>query len=56
MKLRPILLAVAAGFLGFVAPTPNRVGSNPGFHVIATAEAIVSGFAPGRLADTVIVG
>jgi len=41
MKLRLILLAVVAGFVGFVAPTPNRVGGNPGFHVIATAEAIV---------------
>lgn len=40
MKLRLILLAGFAGFLGFAAPSPNRVASS-GFHVMATAEAIV---------------
>ena len=40
MKLRLILLAGFAGFLGFAAPAPDRVVS-PGFHVIATAEAVV---------------
>jgi hypothetical protein len=40
MKLRLILLAGLGGFLGFAAPAPNHVAS-PGFHVVATAEAIV---------------
>ena len=40
MKLRLILLAGFAGFLGLAAPAPDRVVS-PGFHVIATAEAVV---------------
>jgi hypothetical protein len=40
MKLRLILLAGFAGFLGFAAPTPNRVTSS-GFHLMATAGAIV---------------
>ena len=37
MKLRLMLLA---GFLGFAAPSPDQMVS-PGFHVIATAEAVV---------------
>ena len=41
MKLRLILLAGFAGFLGFAAPAPDRVASGPGFHVVATAEAVV---------------
>ena len=41
MKLRLILLAGIAGFLGLAAPAPDRVASSPGFHVVATAEAIV---------------
>ena len=41
MKLRLILLAGIAGLLGFAAPAPDRVASSPGFHIIATAEAIV---------------
>jgi hypothetical protein len=41
MKLRLILLAGIAGFLGFAAPAPDRVASSPGFHIVATAEAIV---------------
>jgi hypothetical protein len=40
VKLRLILLAGIAGFLGFATPAPDRVVS-PGFHVIATAEAVV---------------
>jgi hypothetical protein len=40
MKPRLILLAGIAGFLGLVAPAPNRMARS-GFHVIATAEAIV---------------
>jgi hypothetical protein len=40
MKLRLILLAGIAGFLGFAAPAPNRLVI-PGFHVVAMAEAIV---------------
>ena len=40
MKLRLILLAGFVGFFGFAATAPDRVAS-PGFHVIATAEAIV---------------
>jgi len=40
MKLRLILLVGIAGFVGFTAQTPNRANS-PGFHVIATAEAVV---------------
>jgi hypothetical protein len=40
MKLRSILLAGFAGLLGLV-PSPDRVVRSPGFHVIATAEAIV---------------
>jgi hypothetical protein len=41
MKLRLVLLAAFAGFVGFVAPAPDRVVRSPGFHVIAPAEAIV---------------
>jgi hypothetical protein len=41
MKLRVILLAGIAGFMGFATPAPNRLVSSPGFHVIATAEAVV---------------
>jgi len=41
MKLRLILLAGFAGFLGFAAPWPDRVANRPGFHILATAEAIV---------------
>jgi hypothetical protein len=41
MKLRLILLAGIAGFLGFATPAPDRVVRGPGFHVIETAEAIV---------------
>jgi|BarGraIncu00222A_1022003.scaffolds.fasta_scaffold812988_1 hypothetical protein len=41
MKLRLIVLAGFAGFLGFAAPSPDRIASDPGFHVVATAEAIV---------------
>jgi hypothetical protein len=40
MKLRLILLAGFAGFLGFAVPAPNRVAGS-GFHVMATAEAVV---------------
>ena len=41
MKLRWIVLAGVAGFLGYVAPTPDRVLSGPGFRLVATADAIV---------------
>jgi hypothetical protein len=41
MKLRLIVLAGFAGFLGIMAPTPDRMLSRPGFHVVGTAEAIV---------------
>ena len=41
MNLRLILLAGIVGFLGFAAPAPDRVASRPGFHIVATAEAIV---------------
>ena len=41
MKLRLILLAGIAAFLGFAVPSPDRVASGPGFHVVATAEAVV---------------
>ena len=41
MKLLIVLLAGCAGVLGFMAPTLDRVPSNPGFHLVATAEAIV---------------
>ena len=40
MKLRLIVLAGLAGFFGFVMPI-DWVVSNPGFHLVATAEAIV---------------
>ena len=41
MKERLIVLAVFAGLLGFAAPSPERIVSGPGFHIVATAEAIV---------------
>jgi hypothetical protein len=41
MKLRLILLTGFAGLLGLAVPSPDRVFSSPGIHVIATAEAIV---------------
>jgi hypothetical protein len=41
MKLRLILLAGFVGFLGFGAQSPDHIASGPGFHIIATAEAIV---------------
>jgi hypothetical protein len=41
MKLRVIVLAGFAGLLGFTAPSPDRIVRDPGFHIVATAEAIV---------------
>ena len=40
MKLRLIVLAGFAGYLGLMAPMPGRT-SQPGLHLIATAQAIV---------------
>ena len=40
MKLRLILLAGFAGFLGFAAPD-RIVSRSPGFHIVSTAEAVV---------------
>jgi hypothetical protein len=41
MKLRLIMLAGFAGFLGLATPAPNRIVSSTGVHAVATAEAIV---------------
>ena len=44
MKLRLMVLAGFAGYLGLMAPTPDRA-VRPGFHLVAPAErAIVERF------------